>query len=318
MIRITSFLILGFITLSLFLNTFISSLTVDPLLSPVFLLILIGFIYEGYLEFVYLVRNPGRFKIEREQFNKIVSLMLGALSAYSLSVYSGLGAVVAAGLVGVIGGSMIEKYSVPIYCGAFVGMISPEVFHDLYHVFLAALIAGIVYVMGENVFSGFGGKLGATAFAGWMILSWVSRINLISKPVITWEYGFEIILFSILAAVITYALSVRLGYNVVLSSSIVGLMGGLILPAIHQTAGNTLAAVIICASFAGMTSYKKIKTEFSIAAGGIFVGIIFMYSTLHFGGAGGKLGTIAFGSMVSLKGIFTLFENVKNRDSTPR
>lgn len=311
MVSLASFFLLILVTLSLFLNTFISSLTADPLLSPIFLLIITGFLYETGIEFIKLIKNPQRFELKLQTLINLISVMAGAVSAYALSIYSNLGAVVAAGLVGVIGGSMLEKYSVPIYCGAFVGMVSPEVFHDFYHVFLAALITGIIYIMAESVFRGFGGKLGATAFTGWVLLSWVSKIRLVSHPIITWEYGPEIILFSILASSLTYILSVRLNYNIVLSSSVVGLTGGLVLQSIHQSAGSTMAAVIICASFAGMTSIQKIKNEFSIIASGFFVGITFMYSTLHFGGAGGKLGTIAFGSVVALKGLLSLFKRFK-------
>ena len=38
-------------------------------------------------------------------------------------------------------------------------------------------------------------------------------------------------------------------------------------------------------------------------AAGIICGFVFIYSSPHLGGAGGKLGTIAFGSVIALKGI---------------
>jgi hypothetical protein len=36
------------------------------------------------------------------------------------------------------------------------------------------------------------------------------------------------------------------------------------------------------------------------------MGIMFIYSANHFGGAGGKLGTLAFGSVASSRGLVSL------------
>lgn len=53
-----------------------------------------------------------------------------------------------------------------MYCGAFVEMASKAYLTNYPSVLLAGTIAGIVYMLNEGNFRGFGGKLGTIAFTG--------------------------------------------------------------------------------------------------------------------------------------------------------
>jgi hypothetical protein len=101
----------------------------------------------------------------------------------------------------------------------------------------------------------------------------------------------------------TYALNVRFNRSPVMSSGIVGLAGGLLLPILHPKFGSVLASMVICASFAGMSSKERVPNELYAITVGLVCALVFMYSAPHFGGAGGKLGTIAFGSVMAISAL---------------
>ncbi|MDD5683699.1 MAG: hypothetical protein PHO82_10265, partial [Mesotoga sp.] len=225
---------------------------------------------------------------------------------YFANIYLGLGAIIAASLVGLVGAAVVKEYAVEVYCGAFVGMVSPDVLHDFGHIVIAGAIAGTVFFLTRDVFKGYGGKLGTIAFSSWILVSTSSRCRLLDVLVEFRHFGISIMLFSIGAAVLTYSLSIRLKNGPVFASSLVSLLGGLLLPAFGAENAAVMAAVVMAASFVGMSSGEKLKSEASVLFSGLIMGIMFIYSANHFGGAGGKLGTLAFGSVVSSRGLVSL------------
>jgi lipopolysaccharide export LptBFGC system permease protein LptF len=108
-------------------------------------------------------------------------------------------------------------------------------------------------------------------------------------------------------------LSIRLKNGPVLASGIVSLAGALLLPTIHGENATTLSAVVMAASFVGMSSKKRLKNELEVLLSGAIMGILFVYSVNHFRGAGGKLGILAFASVVSANGIFFLIKQIAHR-----
>ena len=69
--------------------------------------------------------------------------------------------------------------------------------------------------------------------------------------------------------------------------------------------------VVICASFAGMSGKNRFPHTWLMLIAGLFSGLVFMFSLPSLGGAGGKLGTIAFGSVIALKGIMELLDRTR-------
>jgi hypothetical protein len=126
-------------------------------------------------------------------------------------------------------------------------------------------------------------------------------------PVPNWETAARIMLIALIATPLTFYFNINSQHGPVVASAVVGLVGGLILPALFPETGQTLAVVMICASFTGMSSGNRCQNFWQILLSGLATGIIFIFSAPLLGGAGGKLGTIAFGSVLSVCGYTWLF-----------
>jgi len=251
------------------------------------------------------------------QFNEVMSLpnlinvgcvLGGALVAYSLSVDVGLGAVTAAALVALVAALVVPDYAVPMYCGSFVGMTSARLLISHWDVAIAGSVAAALYVLTSCAYTGFGGKLGTIAFTGSVFTGLgLDREFLITKipeqPVVG-----LIVVCAVVATAVTYWLNDVLGHGPVIASGIVGITGGLILPAVHPEIGGTLAVMTICASFAGMSSNTRLPRWTMVLMVGLATGLIFVNSMPLLGGAGGKLGTIAFASVLAVRGYYDLVE----------
>jgi len=131
-------------------------------------------------------------------------------------------------------------------------------------------------------------------------------------PIGDWQVNALVMATAMLATPITFYFNINRKHGPVLASAIVGLAGGLILPAVLPQFGATLAVVSICASFAGMTSKERCPDFWHIFITGFFTGVTFVYSTPLLGGAGGKLGTIAFGAVLGTCGLKRLMAWIRN------
>lgn len=108
-----------------------------------------------------------------EDIGVAVWVPVGAMTTYFLSTKMSLGPVIAGGITGTVGSYLPSLYKGPvylkkipfaIYCGAFVGMSSPEVAPAFGFVLEAGIIAGVLLVLSKSLFLGVGGKLGVLAF----------------------------------------------------------------------------------------------------------------------------------------------------------
>ena len=104
-----------------------------------------------------------------ESIKIFLAVFGGALVTFFLKVQLGLGAVVGAGLTALMASLILPSRSVPIYCGAFIGMTSARLFTEYGDLCLAAAIAGLIYLFTQRAFQGYGGKLGTIAFTGTFI-----------------------------------------------------------------------------------------------------------------------------------------------------
>lgn len=271
------------------------------------LLALAGLAYESFLEYRSEFSAGKTFKPERGDIANFLGVMLGTFATFYLSVGLGLGPVVAAGLVGIVASVFLPKRDVPIYCGAFVGMSCRTAFRCYPCLVIAGVIAGIVFVASKDVFNGFGGKLGTIAFFGAVCAIFLRSRMAAPIAMPDWHVGRLIIFYSVLAALATFITSIRWQQGPVFSSGLVGLAGGLILPRVYPGFGTLLGVIVICASFAGMSSPKRITSNLQMCAAGVLSGLFFIYTLAHFPGAGGKLGTIAFMSCIAVRGCIDLF-----------
>jgi len=266
---------------------------------------------EKWKEFEAFLRNVQNNSAQLKNLLIVLCIVAGALVTFTLSVNFALGPVVAAGLVGVCAAAFFRRHDVPIYCGAFVGMVSENLLPSHWHVLLASSISAAVFLISKSVFNGFGGKLGTIALIGCTAAALLTDRPFIVRSVPGWDAGVYLFLYSVLGVLLTYVLNVRFNHSPVMSSGIVGLAGGLLLPILHPDFGSSLASMVICASFAGMSSKERVPNELYAVLIGLICALVFIYSAPHFGGAGGKLGTIAFGSVMAISALRRVFGFVK-------
>ena len=107
------------------------------------------------------------------------------------------------------------------------------------------------------------------------------------------------VLFVALGAIGTFYLSHDLDWGPVLAASSIALLASFI-PELNQ--GSTLLRVIpsaiYCGAFVGMSSFLVMPNLMIISIAGLIAGLIFTLTHHVFDGCGGKLGTIAFISVV--------------------
>lgn len=220
----------------------------------------------------------------------------------------GLSPIVSASLVGIVAAAVARNVAVPVYCGAFVGMTSPEVFGSYWYVALAAVLAGVLFTVAHPVFHGIGGKLGTTAFVGVLLVAVPTVGSFQSSAIPDGSVVLSVVGVAALGASITFTVHTRSAATPVLASGLVGAVGGAVLPILFGGFGELFAAATYSASFAGMTSPRRIPNEWWIGVAGIGVGLVVVYTLPFVGGSGGKLGTIAFGSCLGIHGTLRLVD----------
>ena len=233
---------------------------------------------------------------------EFLAVFLGGLLSYTFSQDLGLGAVIAASLVAIIAYLIVPEFGIPAYCGAFVGMTSEILLYNHLEVAVASLVAALIFVLARKVFLGVGGKLGALALIGTTVTGVGLERTFFTTPISDWHTNSIVILIALGAAPLTFYFNRRKGNGPVLASAVVGLTAGLIFPNLFPIKGETFAVVAICASFTGMTSSERCPNFWYMILAGFFTGLIFVFSTPLLGGAGGKLGTIAFASVLCVCG----------------
>ena len=301
-LTILGFLLLAAMVLVLFGFTTFEAWTAHWLGGALSSIILIGVVSAVVLEGKALFSAQVTVEPAQESLWETLACLIGALAAYTLAHDLGLGPVVAASVVGIAAHLVAPKYSVAVYCGSFVGMTSDLLLLTHGEVLLASLASGIVFYLTKPLFSGVGGKLGTLALIGTTLMSVsLNRIFLVA-PLPDGQTALEILAITLIATPLTFYLSQANGNGPVLASSVVGLIGGLVLPVIYPEMGTNLAVVAICASFAGMSSRERLPHLGWVLLAALFTGVAFIFSTPHLGGAGGKLGTIAFGAVLAVAG----------------
>jgi len=310
----SGYLILAFMTVLLLFRSFMVAFSEGVVLATgLFAIVLIALLYEKRREWI---KNLAKKTIKGTDFIKtdffnFLSVVVGALICFTLSVNFDLGAVVASGLVGIIVALVLPKYGPPTYCGAFVGMSSVALLPNQAYILLAAVIAGAVFVASKAVFNGFGGKLGTIAWTGAVCAALLTGQNLLTDP--AFNVSVLIVLYAVIGAVVTMVISLRFKHGPVMASGIVALTAGLLLPVIHPEVGGQLAVMVTCATYAGMSNYERVPNEAYMAIAALFAGLIFIFSQPFIQGGGGKLGTTAFGSVIAIRGMIEFLKIVKER-----
>lgn len=316
-LSVLSFIVYSFIVTKLFVTSLMSSLKTGHVIISIFkIAVVILLLYEITVEwFVY--HNPKKNtlkskKISKDDYIIFISVFIGTLSSYLLNHTFELGPVVASALIGLIGGILVKKYAVPIYCGSFAGMVSSLVISSITDVIIVAIFSGLLYVLGSETFKGFGGKLGATAYFATLSASLFTDTITHTMTGGDISIQYDVFLVFIIGALGTYFINEHYKIGVVIASSLLGLTSGLILPNVLSN-GSSLAVALFCGTFIGMSAAKKLSTRVSVVVASIIGTIIFLYTAPYFAGLGGKLGLIAFGSSISTAGLYNLKNNILSK-----
>ena len=229
-----------------------------------------------------------------------IFILVGALLTYAIGINTN--SVFAAALIGIIFSIIFPKYATPTYVGAFIGMSSVEILPSLLFLTGASIISGFIWLAFSKKLPKFGGKAGFIAFLGVLIINipliFEKQLNV---PVhIEMEMILAVIFVAIIATKATFhirdKLKDKIKSDAVLGSAIVGFLFGVTRIFFPQTA--IFSEVAFASSFAGMTSFNLVKKKSYKILIGLIVGLVFLISTSFFQGFGGKLGTIAFISLI--------------------
>lgn len=246
--------------------------------------------------------EPNVTGFERGDAIEVLAVAVAAALTYLLSVRAGFGPVVASALVGLAAGVFAHKIAVPAYCGSFVGMASPEVFPSIEYLAVAGLCSGLAFVAAKHAFAGFGGKLGTLALFGCATTVALTGADYAAGSALPWTTAALVVPVAAVGAVAAAVLNLRLELGAVAGSALVGLGAGLGFPPLLAGVGETLAAAAFCASFVGMSSTERLADEWRVALAGVVSGLVFVAVAAALSGAGGKLGTVAFVSCVTVSG----------------
>jgi hypothetical protein len=306
--------ILALVAVVLFVLAAMEATQIFVLLILVMGLMLLGMTKQCYDEFCLCYSGKEQLQFfSTKSVRMFFSVIAGAVITFFLSWNLGFGPVIAASVIGLIAGILFPDYAPAAYCGSFVGMVSHDISNGYLFLLVCAVIAGALYIASSCVLNGFGGKLGAIAFTGCLFAALLFGRNLLSEPVPNIRLSLLIILFSILASLLTYMINIRLQRGPVVASALTGLAGGLIFPVLFPEIGSMIAIIFICASFAGMSSKERIPNEYLAGIAGLFAALAYIFSSPYLGGAGGKLGTIAFGSTLAASGLYTVYLFIKKK-----
>ncbi len=254
------------------------------------------------------------FRNQKEAKKKIifkledfVSVTFGVFLTYSLVHFFSLNVIISASSVGLLGAIGLKKHQIPIYCGAFAGMVSVVLFSFL-EVLILSVICSIIYTLSKTIFNGFGGKLGTIAFLSSLIVHSIFQDEFITVQI---DFNiFILILVTTFSVLLTFYLQHLLKISAVLASSLPSLLFAIIFIYFFP---NHLDYVVVffSASFIGMSSKERLPTILSVILSGVILGLIYDVFLELFNGLGGKLGLMAMISVIITTSITNIFKKKK-------
>jgi hypothetical protein len=306
-VPVIGFLILAIMAASVFGMAAYIALTTQVVFGVILAVLFAGLLFTLYNESKTLASAKIENLFGQKNLINFACVIVGGLVAYYLNFNLKLGAVVAAGAVGLVAGLLVKDYAVALYVGSFIGMAGKTVLPSFPQVLVAGVLAGIVYVLALAVFGGFGGKLGTIAVSGVTATALLLGTKFKPGAIPPWSWGWELLVVGVVGAVAAFYLNNNLKQGPVVGSAAVGLAAGLIALA-FKTIPNIgpLATMTICASFAGMSNTKRFSIV-PMAVVGVVVGLVYMFASPFLGGAGGKLGCMSFGSGMAVRGLMDAY-----------
>jgi hypothetical protein len=265
---------------------------------------------------VAMTRDAGH--LERCRVEDPLLSLIGTLGALSLMRGVGVAPILAAGVSGVVGGVCVrlvkgarDYHGAPIYVGAFVGITSRQVFHNVWWIMVAGVLAGVAWSVSRDAWVGVGGKMGTMALVSSVGVSLVAGVwhqRGPGAPALD-ARGFVVAAFVVgaAAASLTFYLSNRLRWGGVLGSSAPTASFALVmtlLPAEWHAHGEALSYLWYGSSFVGMTTPARLTRPVVAIP---LAGLLFTWLALRFGpyfsGLGGTAGLTALVAVFATRGV---------------
>ncbi|CCQ96216.1 conserved membrane hypothetical protein [[Clostridium] ultunense Esp] len=99
-----------------------------------------------------------------KDFKVLIAALVGTVATYFLNVTLNINPMAASGLVGLVSFFLLPKdLALVTYTASFAGMSSSAILTNYLMAILAGLLVGIIFMLVQAVFNGYGGKLGTIA-----------------------------------------------------------------------------------------------------------------------------------------------------------
>ena len=291
------FVVYAFLTVIFNLDTFFETFFA----SVLFVLLIIGSIVVAKK-----TKHTSKDKIKFLNWESLF-VFAGVVITYEISYLFSFSSVLSSASIGFFGFLFFRKYSIGIYCGSFAGMISIALLNH-YQMLIVGIVCVISFQIIKTILDGFGGRLGSIAFVSTTLVSFV-----FSKSML--EIEFEVIwylvfVFAVAGSMISSLIHNQLGKSAVLASALPSLLLAILIDFLFPNLG-IYSSIFFTASFIGMSN-KNVITNWTISLIiGIILGIIFLLFLDFFNGFGGKMGLMAFASIMVSQGVVYLTKKVK-------
>ncbi len=269
------------------------------------------------------------FTVRRPDAVNAVAAITGAAVGHALTTRVALHPTLAGSLAGVavstlplLGINRATNWMPVFYVGVFAGTGSSVILHGATWVLLAGLLAGLVWSLIPDAWSGVGGKMGFTAFFGAGTAELLSEHLAGNRPgrlpmqVIDLGHDMAVPVAAV-AAVVTRRLMWRYALPAVAASALPTAFVAAGLFGFRVPLAAPLAAAWFGGSFVGMTQVTRIPTDMGIAATGALLGVVLLRLQSRMVGWGGVLGATACTCVLAGIGLSALARRIRMRQRMP-
>ncbi|HHT39872.1 MAG: hypothetical protein RBS76_01285 [Acholeplasmatales bacterium] len=262
------------------------------LLSIFFFLLTISIVYK-HKNSVYEEKKP-TVKLAFD----MGAIFISGLVVYLFENYLNISYLIMVPVIGLIGSLLFISFENALYLGSFLGMTSI----DIGYFFIVLTLASLAYFFFEDAYSGFGGKLGSSAFFFGLIIAFFIKggtvVNYNDVEI------YLVVIAAVIATLLTTVIQRTYNLSTVLVSAFISLVGAVFLFIPKFDYGVLIASAILGASFVGMTLKEHLHIFLVFAAALLFA---FLFVFIPFNGIGGRLGFTAFLSVMIVMGVKNSF-----------
>lgn len=102
--------------------------------------------------------------MDKAKINTVIFSIIGAVTTYYLNHAMGYGAVIANGVVGIVGAVLLSApLAVAVFVASFVGMSGAAVIPTIVWAGVGGCVCGFILAFTPEIYAGIGGKGGTTA-----------------------------------------------------------------------------------------------------------------------------------------------------------